>query len=46
MDYQKILKKVEELQRELMEIPDYSEEVYQAFEATIWELETVIEEGE
>lgn len=38
-NYEKILKKVIRLQDELIEIDDYSEEVYQAFEKLIDELE-------
>lgn len=42
--YNKLLKEVENLQNDLMDIDDYSEEVYQAFEKLIDELEEVTEE--
>lgn len=42
--YNKLLKRVELLQSDLMDIDDYSEEVYQAFERLIEELEEVTEE--
>lgn len=42
--YKKLLKRVENLQSDLMDIEDYSEEVYQAFERLIEELEEVTEE--
>lgn len=42
--YNKLLKRVENLQSDLMNIDDYSEEVYQAFERLIEELEEVTEE--
>lgn len=42
--YNKLLKRVENLQSDLMDIDDYSEEVYQAFERLIEELEEVTEE--
>lgn len=41
--YNKLLKEVENLQNDLMDIEDYSEEVYQAFERLIEELEEVTE---
>lgn len=41
--YNKLLKEVELLQNDLMDIEDYSEEVYQAFERLIEELEEVTE---
>ncbi len=43
-EYKKLLKRVELLQSDLMDIEDYSEEVYQAFERLIEELEEVTEE--
>ncbi len=43
--YSKLLKEVENLQNDLMDIEDYSEEVYQAFQKVIDELEYQIEEG-
>lgn len=43
-EYKKLLKRVELLQSDLMDINDYSEEVYQAFERLIEELEEVTEE--
>lgn len=43
--YNKLLKEVENLQNDLMDIEDYSEEVYQAFQKVIDELEYQIEEG-
>ena len=42
--YNKLLKEVELLQSDLMDIEDYSEEVYQAFQRLIEELEEVTEE--
>lgn len=42
--YERLLKEVELLQSDLMDIEDYSEEVYQAFERLIEELEEVTEE--
>lgn len=42
--YNKLLKRVENLQNDLMDIEDYSEEVYQAFERLIEELEEVTDE--
>lgn len=44
-EYERLLKEVENLQNDLMDIEDYSEEVYQAFQKVIDELEYVIEEG-
>lgn len=41
--YERLLKEVELLQNDLMDIDDYSEEVYQAFERLIEELEEVTE---
>ena len=41
--YKKLLNEVEDLQNDLMDIEDYSEEVYQAFERLIEELEEVTE---
>ncbi|UQT00571.1 hypothetical protein JEFDOCMN_00008 [Enterococcus phage vB_OCPT_CCS1] len=41
--YERLLKEVELLQNDLMDIEDYSEEVYQAFERLIEELEEVAE---
>lgn len=41
--YNKLLNEVENLQNDLMDIDDYSEEVYQAFERLIEELEEVTE---
>lgn len=43
-EYNKLLKQVESLQNDLMDIEDYSEEVYQAFQRLIEELEEVTEE--
>ncbi|MCC9083751.1 hypothetical protein LOS22_15110 [Enterococcus faecium] len=43
--YNKLLNEVENLQNDLMDIEDYSEEVYQAFQKVIDELEYQIEEG-
>lgn len=43
-EYKKLLKRVELLQSDLMDIEDYSEEVYQAFQRLIEELEEVTEE--
>lgn len=43
--YERLLKEVELLQNNLMDIEDYSEEVYQAFQKVIDELEYQIEEG-
>lgn len=42
--YNKLLKRVENLQSDLMDIEDYSEEVYQAFQRLIEELEEVTDE--
>lgn len=42
--YNKLLNEVENLQNDLMDIEDYSEEVYQAFKRLIEELEEVTEE--
>lgn len=42
--YSKLLREVENLQNDLMDIEDYSEEVYQAFQRLIEELEEVTEE--
>ena len=42
--YERLLKEVLLLQNDLMDIEDYSEEVYQAFERLIEELEEVTEE--
>lgn len=39
--YSKLLNEVENLQNDLMDIEDYSEEVYQAFQRLIEELEEV-----
>lgn len=44
-EYNKLLRQVELLQSDLMDIDDYSEEVYQAFERLIEELQEVTEEG-
>ena len=41
--YNKLLNEVENLQNDLMDIEDYSEEVYQAFQRLIEELEEVTE---
>lgn len=41
--YERLLKEVELLQNNLMDIEDYSEEVYQAFQRLIEELEEVTE---
>ena len=41
--YNKLLNEVEDLQNNLMDIEDYSEEVYQAFQKLIEELEEVTE---
>ena len=41
--YANLLKQVEILQSDLMDIQDYSEDVYQAFERLIEELEEVTE---
>ncbi|QVW54517.1 hypothetical protein p113_95 [Enterococcus phage 113] len=41
--YSKLLNEVEDLQNNLMDIEDYSEEVYQAFQRLIEELEEVTE---
>lgn len=43
MSYEKLLKRVEDLQNDLMLIDDFSEEVYQVLQTTINELEEVIE---
>lgn len=42
--YKELLNEVENLQNDLMDIEDYSEEVYQAFQRLIEELEEVAEE--
>ena len=39
--YANLLNEVEDLQNDLMDIEDYSEEVYQAFQRLIEELEEV-----
>lgn len=41
--YERLLKEIENLQNDLMDIEDYSEEVYQAFQRVIEELEEVTE---
>ena len=41
--YTNLLNEVENLQNDLMDIDDYSEEVYQAFQRLIEELEEVTE---
>ena len=41
--YERLLKEVELLQNDLMDIEDYSEEVYQAFQRLVEELEEVTE---
>lgn len=41
--YKKLLNEVEDLQSDLMDMEDYSEEVYQAFQRLIEELEEVTE---
>lgn len=41
--YANLLNEVENLQNDLMDIDDYSEEVYQAFQRLIEELEEVTE---
>lgn len=41
--YANLLNEVEDLQNNLMDIDDYSEEVYQAFQRLIEELEEVTE---
>lgn len=41
-NYKAILEQVESLQRELMTITDYSEDVYQDFEELIADLEELI----
>lgn len=41
--YERLLKEVELLQNDLMDIENYSEEVYQAFQRLIEELEEVTE---
>ena len=41
--YNKLLEQVENLQNDLMDIEDYSEEVYQAFQRLVEELEEVTE---
>lgn len=41
--YANLLNEVENLQSDLMDIDDYSEEVYQAFQRLIEELEEVTE---
>lgn len=43
-EYKRLLKQVENLQKDLMLIDDYSEDVYQAFERLIEELEDITEE--
>ena len=40
--YERLLKEVELLQNDLMDIEDYSEEVYQAFQKIIDELEFIL----
>lgn len=42
-EYSKLLKQVESLQSDLMDIDNYSEDVYQAFARLIEELEEVTE---
>ena len=44
MTYEKLLKQIEALQGDLMDIPEYSEDVYQAFNKLIEELEEATEE--
>lgn len=41
--YKKLLNEVEDLQNNLMDMEDYSEEVYQAFQRLIEELEEITE---
>lgn len=41
--YERLLKQVESLQSDLMDIDNYSEDVYQAFQRLIEELEEVTE---
>lgn len=41
--YKELLKQVEDVQKELMDIEDYSEEVYQALQSAIDELEELAE---
>ena len=40
--YIELLKQVEDVQKELMNIEDYSEEVYQALQSAIDELEELV----
>lgn len=42
--YEKILEKIERLQRDLMTIDNYDEEVYQSFENLIFNLQEAIDE--
>lgn len=42
--YERLLKELELLQNDLMDIEDYSEEVYQGIATAIQELEYLIEE--
>lgn len=44
MTYETVLKRIENLQRELMDIPDYDEEVYQSIQQVINILEDLLEE--
>lgn len=44
--YERLLKQAQSLQYELMDIENYSEEVYQAFQKVIDELEYTVEEEE
>ncbi|WAK45015.1 hypothetical protein ODGCJCGO_00075 [Enterococcus phage EFKL] len=44
MNYEEILEQLEETQKDLMMIDDYSEEVYQGITTAILELEYLIEE--
>lgn len=44
MNYEEILEQLEETQKDLMMIDDYSEEVYQGIATAILELEYLIEE--
>ena len=41
--YKELLKQVEDVQNDLMDIEDYSEEVYQALQSAIDELEELAE---
>ena len=41
--YKELLKQVEDVQNDLMDIKEYSEEVYQALQSAIDELEEVAE---